>query len=350
MVRILGGGPAGAAAAIAARGEGAPVELYEPSPVPRHRVCGEFLSPEALPLLDSLGVLGECARARPARIARFTLRVGRWEKSARLPEPAWGFSRYRLDRILLDRAAALGVRIVPERRTEADVDVVASGRPGFVDVLARDFPQIERLARRVVPGGKIQYDHLFGFKAHFRGPSTDAVELYFSRFGYAGVSAVEDGLVNVCGLVHEHVLEEHGRDPDALLASQPAVAARLSTLSRKTGWLVAGPVMPTEDLTWRRSGPYLAGDRLGTFEPFTGTGILAALLSGSMAGRAAARRTAVSTYFSDASRILGRPFLFASAFAAALDTGLALFLTPLVPAGWLFRLTRPSRRCVQAAP
>jgi flavin-dependent dehydrogenase len=47
-VHVVGGGPAGAMAAFAAMREGAPVRIFEKSAFPRHKVCGEFLSPAIL--------------------------------------------------------------------------------------------------------------------------------------------------------------------------------------------------------------------------------------------------------------------------------------------------------------
>jgi flavin-dependent dehydrogenase len=319
MVRILGGGPAGASAAVAALQQGAEVELYEKSRFPRHKVCGEFLSPEALPILERLGVYQECAGAGPALIRRFLLRVGTREKSGTLPEPAWGLSRYRLDSMLLDRAAALGARIVREPRSAADV--IARGRT----------------ANHARPGRR-----LFGFKAHFRGASNDAIELYFFRHGYVGVNAVEGGAVNVCGLAREVLLREHGFAPDRLLASCPALAERVRPMTRAMDWLMTGPVVFEDTFSRKETGPYLAGDALGFLDPFTGSGILNALISGSRAGAAAARAAPVETYFSEIRSVLGRPFAFAAAFRAALESGWASMLAPLVPSAWLFRLTRPA--------
>src|SRR5438034_8852277 len=41
--------------ALSARHQGAPVRLYETSAFPRHKVCGEFLSPEVPEILGELG-------------------------------------------------------------------------------------------------------------------------------------------------------------------------------------------------------------------------------------------------------------------------------------------------------
>jgi flavin-dependent dehydrogenase len=50
-VHVVGGGPAGVMVAFAAMREGAPVRIFEKSAFPRHKVCGEFLSPAILPRL-----------------------------------------------------------------------------------------------------------------------------------------------------------------------------------------------------------------------------------------------------------------------------------------------------------
>ena len=52
---VIGAGPAGLAAAITAARTGVKVLLVERGKLPRHRVCGEFVSAEALS--ETLGVI-----------------------------------------------------------------------------------------------------------------------------------------------------------------------------------------------------------------------------------------------------------------------------------------------------
>src|SRR3954471_240909 len=51
---VIGGGPAGSAAAITAARGGARVVQLEKGMLPRQRVCGEFVSPESLQLISFL--------------------------------------------------------------------------------------------------------------------------------------------------------------------------------------------------------------------------------------------------------------------------------------------------------
>ena len=252
---------------------------------------------------------------------------------------AWGLRRHRLDRILLDHAESLGARVISERRTPEDTDVVASGRPVWVDRLG-DYAAGRLLARVIPPGRGATRISAVSKRTSAAKPAMRPSCSF--QYGCVGVNAVEEGLVTVCGLVREHLLREGDFQPDALLSSRPELAARLGRLSRATDWLIEGPVITSDDSIWRRSGPYRAGDALASIEPFTGSGVLNALLTGQMAGMAAARRTPVGEYCRRAESVLGRPLLVGSAIGAALDTGWARILAPVVPVGWLFRLSRPA--------
>jgi menaquinone-9 beta-reductase len=316
-IRILGAGPAGAAAALAALDQGRAVELCEKSRFPRHKVCGEFLSPEVSGVLERLGAGREFAAANPARIHRLVLHFGTRARTCTLPETALGLSRYALDHLLLEAAKARGAVVVREFGEERP-DVIATGRAGLA------------------PKGK----RLFGFKAHFRGPIADAVELFFFSGVYVGINVVEDGVTNVCGLAPEPFLRARGFDFDAILAASEPLAERVRPLARSMEWLAVGPVTFAGGFR-SAAGPYRAGDALGFVDPFTGTGILNALLTGRVAGMAAARGTTSAEYEETCRRALARPVGVAALFRKALQSGWIDFVAPCLPAELLYRLTRP---------
>lgn len=323
-VQVVGGGPAGATAALAALREGTAVRIFEKSEFPRHKVCGEFLSPAILALLRRIGCEQEFLHLRPAILREMQLHFGPRVIRHPLPEHAYGLSRYELDNLLLQCAARAGAHVVREHWSAAAQEstmIIAAGR------------------KSIAPAG----DRLFGFKAHFRGPLNDAVELFFFQNCYVGVSAIEAGATNVCGLAPERALRSVGFHPSALLLRCDALSDRLRALTRTMDWLVTGPLVFSARLSQPVNGTtYRAGDSLGFIDPFTGSGILNAMLTGELAGLAAARGVPAKQHLRDCSRLLRRPFLVSSAFRAIIASGQAGWLAPLVPARLLFHATRPA--------
>jgi menaquinone-9 beta-reductase len=323
-VDIVGGGPAGAMAALAAMRGGAPVRIFEKSAFPRHKVCGEFLSPAILTLLRRAGCGAAFLQLRPAVLREMQLHFGARVIRHPLPEPAYGLSRHQLDLLLLQHAASAGAQVVREHWSAA--------APGATVVLAAG-------RRSIAPAG----DRLFGFKAHFSGPVNDAVELYFFESCYVGVSAIENGLTNVCGLAPERTLRSFGFRPGDFLQHCAPLAERLGPLTLTMDWLVTGPLVFSERLSQPAGqATYLAGDSLGFIDPFTGSGILNAMLTGELAGLAAARGASPEVYLRDCRRLLRRPFLVSAAFRAIVASGQAGLLASLVPGRFLFHATRPS--------
>ncbi|HEY1242393.1 MAG TPA: FAD-dependent monooxygenase [Bryobacteraceae bacterium] len=324
-IQIIGAGPAGSAAAIGALQHSAAVRIADRARETRHKVCGEFISPEASGILEQLGVWQEFLGVGPSCIRRCALHFGSRVKAWKLPESAFGLSRLALDRLLLERARSLGAAV------ERGVAIRAAEQCGTT-VLASGRGTAPRTASR-----------LFGFKAHFRGPATDAVELYFTEFGYVGINPIENGLTNVCGIAPEHRLRECGFDLDELASRSSLLAERVRPLTRTLKWLTTGP------LTFSRpqiaaGTAYAAGDALGFVDPFTGSGILNALLTGWMAGTAAARQLAVAEHLRSCRALLERPAMISGLFRAAIQRGYADHLAWLVPGRWMYRLTRVAVR------
>jgi flavin-dependent dehydrogenase len=243
------------------------------------------------------------------------LHFGRRTKRATLPEPAYGLSRYAFDDLLLSHACANGARIIETGNPQ----IVATGR-----------------------GSRAGRDRLFGFKAHFDGPADDAVELYFFDGSYVGLNCVEGGRTNICGLAPERLLRQKNFDIDEFIQRSEALGARLSPLRRSMKWLRAGPLDFRQN--WTREDVYLAGDALSFVDPFTGSGLLSAVISGALAGQHAASRRPVAEHARACRDILAKPFAFSSALRRVASTHWAEWLVGMVSGEMLFRLTRPAVR------
>src|SRR5687768_9196299 len=131
-VIVIGGGPAGSAAAIACAQRGLSVVLYEARQFPREHP-GETLHPGVEPLLFQLGVDQEVFECEFIR--HFGIRTHSGVSHHHLPfganpdgTPWRGFQAYRadFDNILLNRAIRVGVRVTQNRR--ATRPVLENGR------------------------------------------------------------------------------------------------------------------------------------------------------------------------------------------------------------------------------
>ena len=182
-------------------------------------------------------------------------------------------------------------------------------------------------------------DNLFGFKAHFRGPVDDAVELYFQGSTYVGLNCVEDGLTNVCGIAPEEDLRSCHFDVDLFLHQHRPVRARLGPLRRNWDWIFTGPLEFRNGLKTPLAA-YAAGDAVSFVDPFTGSGLLCAVMTGSLAGKSAAQGIPIAQYVEQCAGLLRRPFQISCAPSIA-QTRVAGPLLRLTPANLIFNWTRP---------
>ncbi len=118
-IAVIGGGPAGAAAAIRAARAGAKVVVFEKGAHGRDKVCGDGLTPRAVGALQELGIDHDGAH----RIDGLRMIAGRqrrqlpWPEHGRFPSHGAVWPRRRLDAHLVDAAEKAGAELVYE--TEA---------------------------------------------------------------------------------------------------------------------------------------------------------------------------------------------------------------------------------------
>jgi flavin-dependent dehydrogenase len=310
MPEVIGASLAGTSAALELLALGHEVTLFDKSKFPRHKVCGEFLDAQAAPWLLALGDL------RYEFIHRVSLIWPSARKDFTLPRPAFGISRYQLDAALLNSAIRQGARFVNEARSPNEKAILAHGRKGSQ-----------------LKGGR-----QFGYKAHIRGRQNDAVELYFHASGYTGVNPIEDGLTNVCGLASEADLKQHNWNALEFLLSQPHLAPRLQGCQLAMDWHFTGPLAYGEAAA---ALGYAAGDALNFTDPFTGSGMLCALLSGRLAARSLHEGITPSEHLRKARGLLGSPYSISRLLRRALQWPVTPHVVQLVPGRMLYHLSRP---------
>ena len=94
---VIGGGLAGSMVAIRLASAGRQVTLLEKESAAHHKVCGEFLSPEAVEYLNQVGI-------NPLDLGAATIRFVRLSSKQRAVETALPFTALSLSRFILDEA------------------------------------------------------------------------------------------------------------------------------------------------------------------------------------------------------------------------------------------------------
>ncbi|HEY4330963.1 MAG TPA: geranylgeranyl reductase family protein [Ilumatobacteraceae bacterium] len=121
---VIGGGPAGAAAALRAARGGAHVVLLEKGPYGRDKVCGDGLTPRAVAALQELDIdLGAAHRIDGLRmIAGRTSRELAWPTTDRFPNHGAVWPRRLFDTYLVDLAIKAGVDVRFESEALPTID------------------------------------------------------------------------------------------------------------------------------------------------------------------------------------------------------------------------------------
>jgi flavin-dependent dehydrogenase len=326
---VVGGGLAGAALAARLAEAGREIILLEREAAPHDKVCGEFLSREAVLYLNALGV--DPLALGAARIGAVRLAAGRRVAAIDLPFPALSLSRRTLDAALLARAAELGADI----RLGARVTALDLSEMGWRARLAGG-PVVEAGAAFLATGkhdlrgwprpAGMQPD-LIGFKMHWRLGEAQAsalsghVELTLFPGGYAGLEAIENGLANLSLLVRRRRFAALGNDWPALLgairAAAPLLDERLSSGFPRSERPIAVYAIPYGHVARATPGPWRLGDQAAVIPSFSGDGMSIALHSARLAADAFLRGEDAQTYQSRMARDVAPAVRFAALLSMA---------------------------------
>jgi flavin-dependent dehydrogenase len=322
-VVIAGGGPAGAAAACLLARAGTPVTVFERDPGPRHKICGEFLSREALLYLTALGV--DVASLGASHIGALRLVHGRHAIETALPFHAAGLSRLAMDAALLTRAEALGAEVrrgcVVRGAGPEGLDVDGAVLPAPTLLLATGKHDLRGTPR--LPAHEPQA--LIGFKAHFalaaaqRRALTGHVEVMLFADGYAGLQLIEGGMANLCLLIERRRFDAVGQDWAALLADLGRdcehLARRLdgaAMLQDRPLSIFRVPYGYVHEGAEALPGVFRLGDQAAVIPSFCGDGMSIALHTAHLAARTVLRGGDAAEYHAAVRRDVARPVRLAA--------------------------------------
>lgn len=266
-VLVVGGGPAGLAAAIALRQQGADVLVADAVQPPIDKPCGEGLMPDSRRELARLGVELDARQGAEFRGIVFADEHAR--VSAEFPRGVGlGVRRPVLQQLLLERAEDLGVRCrwgsPVTARTGRPVTVAGEavayrwliGADGHA-LQVRAYAGLEAETRR---------SQRFGFRAHYRvKPWSEFVEIHWGTLGQAYVTPVGEREICVAAIARRP-----GVRLDAMLQGIPFLREKLTERTTPE----RGAVTLTRRLRRvTRENVALVGDASGSADAITGEGL-----------------------------------------------------------------------------
>jgi 2-polyprenyl-6-methoxyphenol hydroxylase-like FAD-dependent oxidoreductase len=273
-VTIIGGGLAGLTLGIGLRRRGVPVTVREAGDYPRHRVCGEFISGSGQEVLERLGLVAHLQKAG-AVYARTTLFVyGAAQSPIRqLAAPALCLSRHKMDSLLAEIFQQLGGELQVNSRW-----VASHTGEGIISASGR----------RLQPADKNERARWFGVKSHVASSTPVKLEadleMHLSPDGYVGLSRIDNGQVNVCGLFQARP-DSRPESKTEWLRGQPGslLRERLGAVQFETDSFcsVAGIQLKPQRALGKKE--CCIGDALTMTPPVTGNGMSMAFESAEMA-------------------------------------------------------------------
>jgi geranylgeranyl reductase family protein len=288
-VVVIGAGPAGSTAALAAGRAGASVLLLDKAAFPRDKPCGDGIAPHALDVVRDLGVTGLEDGYAPVPSLRLVGPAG-GAVARRHARPTYTIPRLIFDNRLVEAAIAGGAvlrRHTVRRIEERPGHVLIDGEIAARTVIGADgaYSLVRKTLNQPANGPGHLALAIRGYATAPTGEPEQRIVTAAARWpAYAWSFPIGDGRANIgygevlrgTPITRAHLLDR--------------LAALLPDLSATDATDLRAHHLP---LSTRRPLPargrlLLAGDALSLINPFTGEGIFYAVLSGSLAGAAAA--------------------------------------------------------------
>jgi flavin-dependent dehydrogenase len=305
-VFVAGGGPAGLAAAIAARAKGFRVVVADWSRPPIEKPCGEGLMPDSLAALRRLGVTLGPEQTFPFRGIRF-LEPGTLVSASFPLGCGLGIRRPLLHQLLVDRASETGISFLWGARVggvRAD-GVMVDGRLVRSRWIIGADGQNSYVRRWADLDGYRSYKRRFGFRRHYRiAPWSDCVEIYWGtgcQFYVTPVSPQEVCVVLISSDRHLRLDPALSRFPELMERLEEAVPTSYERGAISVSCSFTNVV---------RDRVALIGDASGSVDAITGDGLCLAFQQ-ALALADALESGNLSAYEAEHRRLMRRPAMMA---------------------------------------
>jgi flavin-dependent dehydrogenase len=268
-VFVIGGGPAGLAAAIAARQRGFEVTIADGARPPVDKACGEGLMPDTLSALHDLGISLSASDGFPFHGLHF--REGNTSAEADFPGTfGIGVRRVVLHQMLLEKAQSLGVRFLwqtPVVGIRNEEVLIAGGTIGARWIVGADGVG-SRVREWSGLSGQRHGAHRYASRRHYRvEPWSRHVEVHWGEGAQAWVTPV--GEESACVVL---VSRSPGLRLSSLQEKFPELTRRLAGATCIGA--ERGAVTVTRRLKMvHRGAVALVGDASGSVDAITGDGL-----------------------------------------------------------------------------
>ncbi len=306
---VIGAGPAGTATAIFLKQKGHRVLLLDQARFPRDKVCGEFISPAADPVLKDLGVWSSILDSNPVRLSGVYLSAynkrelgipypsvpGSWENvsSLSLPRKCLDtilarqvtdlgidfFQGYKVDDLVFSNGNVTGVKGWDDNKTKFETHakvVIDAGGRNSISLRRLNLIKKTRKSQKIAMAAHWSHVHL----------PKNLCYMHISHPGYTGISQVGEGLANIVLVVDSKDIDKQSV-PDYYQSTVLGNSLRAELL--KTGSMMESPrtiaSLGFEVKPVPCGGLVLVGDAMGFIDPFTGEGIYLALRSAQLASQ-----------------------------------------------------------------
>jgi menaquinone-9 beta-reductase len=273
-VFIVGGGPAGLAAAIAARQQGLRCMVADWAAPPIDKACGEGLMPDSLDVLQSLGISLSGYETGYFRGIKFVGQEG--SVAADFPHGSGkGIRRVLLHQAFVDHAADCGVEMAWRSRVTQNnvagansVSLLLNGSPVLCKWIIGADGQNSKVRHWAGLDEGTKSTQRIGLRQHFRiKPWSEFVEIYWGERGQAYVTPI--GSEEVCVAL---ISREKFSSFDAGLEQFPELSEHLEGAARSTS--VRGSLTVSRRLkSVVRDNVALIGEASGSVDAITGEGL-----------------------------------------------------------------------------
>ncbi len=286
-VVIIGGGLAGLVSALELARAGHAVTLVERRTYPFHRVCGEYVSNEVRPYVESLGVDLNALGAADIRRFQVSAPSGRLLESP-LDLGGFGLSRYVLDDELYQLGVAAGVQFILDKpvnevlfRDGRHEITLGDGQTLTSRLAIGAYGKRSKLDKTLDRAFMRRSSPYVGVKYHIRTDyPRDVIALHNFSDGYCGISAIENDRYCVCYLTERANLRRFGTIPAmerAVLHRNPHLRAIFETADfvydkpQVINEVSFAPKRAVENHV------LMAGDSAGLIAPLCGNGMAMAI-------------------------------------------------------------------------